>query len=38
MKINYITKDAKRDEQFITLFSLGIVSAFKDEAITCDDA
>lgn len=38
MKINYIAKDDKRDEQFIALFSLGIVSALKENLIACDDA
>ena len=38
MKLNYIADSKERDEQFLALFSLGIVSALKDNAITCDDA
>lgn len=38
MKINYIAKDDKRDEQFIALFSLGIINALKENVISCDDA
>jgi hypothetical protein len=37
MKIIYIGDDKKRDEQFISLFALGIVSAFKEDLITYED-
>ena len=38
MRLKYIANDSRRDEQFIALFSLGIVSALKEGLITCDDA
>ena len=38
MEINYKTKDRGRDNQFLSMFAIGIVTALKDNLITCDDA
>ena len=38
MEINYKSKDIGRDNQFLSMFAIGIVTAFKDNLITYDDA
>lgn len=38
MEIIYKSKDVNRDNQFLSIFSLGIVNALKENLITYDDA
>jgi len=38
MKLSYIADDKKRDEQFVSLFAFGVVSALKENLITYEDA